>query len=177
MQGYVVWITGLPGSGKSSLADEMKKILGNLVVLRMDDLRKIATPEPSYSEGEREILYRSLVFFAKALSDLGHNVVIDATGHRRKWRDLARELIPVYYEIYLRCPPDVCAARERKRSDTRGAPRDVYKKGAEGWPVPGVAVPYEEPINPELMIDMESATVEEAGEQVRRALRSAGLHR
>ena len=127
----------------------------------MDEMRKVVTPEPSYSGAERDILYRSLIFLAKKLTEVGHNVIIDATGNLRRWRELARELIAGYAEVYLKCPIEICIQREQERAETRGAPRDVYRKGAEGWPVPGAGAPYETPLTPEITIDTELVTLEE----------------
>lgn len=160
--GLVVWITGLPGSGKSTVAEGVKMRVPGIVILRMDELRKTVTPEPSYSDEERDLVYRALVYTAKTLADLGHNVIIDATGNLRKWRDLARQLIPRYAEVYLICRLETCAGRERTRRDTHSAPKDIYQKGAAGWPVPGLQAPYEEPLAPELAIDTEATPVEES---------------
>ncbi len=159
MDGIVLWITGLPGCGKSTAADEIKRLHPDFVILRMDELRQIVTPEPSYSDSERETVYRCLVFYAKKIAELGHNVIIDATGNRRRWRELARRLIPEYAEVYLKCSIEECEKREKVRQETHGAPRDIYEKGEKGWPVPGVNVPYEEPVNPELVIESDNTSV------------------
>lgn len=164
MDGIAVWITGLPGSGKSSIADSLRERRPDFITLRMDDMRKIVTPAPSYSNEERDIVYRCLVFVAKELTGLGHNVIIDATGNLMKWRELARSLIPGYIEVYLECSIDECKRRELQRQITRGAPRDIYKKGGKGWPVPGVNVPYERPASPEIVIDAERTSVEAAAD-------------
>ncbi len=161
MSGTAVWITGLPGSGKSTVANEVKNAYPHFVILRMDELRRIVTPEPTYSEAERDLVYRALVFLAKKLTELGHDVILDATGNIRMWRSLARELIPKYSEVYLRCSARTCREREKERLDSFGAPRDIYKKGAEGWPVPGAGAPYEEPLHPELIIDTDKIPVED----------------
>ncbi|NJD56907.1 MAG: adenylyl-sulfate kinase [Nitrospirae bacterium] len=158
----VIWITGLPGSGKSTIADAVKQKHPGFIILRMDHLRKIVTPQPTYSETERDMVYRSLVFLAKTISELNHDVIIDATGNMRQWRDLARQLIPSFAEVYLRCPLDLCRQREGKRTETHGAPAGIYAKGTKGAPVPGVNVPYEEPLNPELVIDAEKVTPADA---------------
>jgi adenylylsulfate kinase len=159
MRGFAIWITGLPGSGKSTFADELKKTHPELVVLRMDELRKTVTPEPTYSEPERDIVYRAIVYMAGKLTELGHNVIIDATGNLRRWRELARRLIPGFAEVYLKCPMELCIRREQQRLETREAPKDIYKKGASGWPVPGIAAPYEEPLSPEVVIDTEKTSL------------------
>ena len=162
MNGIVIWITGLPGSGKSTIADEIKKRFPEFVILRMDDLRKIVTPEPAYSLSERDIVYRAVVYTAKTLSELGHNVIIDATGNLRMWRELARQLITGFAEIYLKCSLSTCTERETTRKDTRGAPMDIYTKGDAGWPVPGVGVTYEAPLDPELTIETDSTSLKDA---------------
>ncbi|MFA5353821.1 MAG: adenylyl-sulfate kinase [Thermodesulfovibrionales bacterium] len=149
----VIWITGLPGSGKSTIAEGVKGLIPLMVILRMDEMRKIVTPEPTYSETERELVYRSLVYTAKLLSELGHPVIIDATGNMKRWRDLARKLIPGFAEVYLKCPVVLCSERESARKETHGAPSAIYHKGREGWPVPGMNAPYEEPLCPELTIE------------------------
>jgi len=161
VSGVAIWITGLPGSGKSTVADEIKKLQPEFILLRMDELRKIVTPKPTYSDFEREMIYRALVYLAVKLTEAGHDVIIDATGSLRKWRDLARQLIPRFAEAYLKCPIKICMEREKDRVNTREAPRDIYKKGAAGSPVPGVTVPYEEPLNPEILIDTDKASIGE----------------
>ncbi|HMK60502.1 MAG TPA: adenylyl-sulfate kinase [Dissulfurispiraceae bacterium] len=155
MTGLVLWITGLPGSGKSTIADAISAVRPDFVLLRMDELRKVVTPNPTYSEAERDLVYRSIVYQAQILSSLGHNVIIDATGNLRRWRDFAREVIPRYVEVYLKCSLDACRMREEARKEFHGAPSAIYKKGKEGWLVPGLTVPYEEPLNPEITIDTE----------------------
>jgi adenylylsulfate kinase len=162
MNGLVIWITGLPGSGKSTIAEGIKHRFPDFVILRMDELRKIVTPEPTYSETERDMVYRAIVYAAKTLSEQGHHVIIDATGNLRKWRTLARNTLPRFVEIYLKCDLPVCAERERSRKNTHGAPKDIYKKGKAGWPVPGLQVPYEEPLSPELIIETDKTSTDAA---------------
>jgi len=166
LSGIALWITGLPGSGKSTVADEIKKRHPSFVLLRMDELRKVITPQPTYSETEREIVYRAMVYLAKKLTESGHDVIIDATGNMRRWRDLARQLISRYGEVYLTCPIEICIRREQERVETREAPKNVYKKGAAGWPVPGVSVPYEEPLRPELEIATDKMSLEDIVQKV-----------
>mgnify|MGYP001619463304 CR=1 FL=1 len=162
----VIWITGLSGSGKSTVASALKEIVPEAVVLRMDEMRKVVTPEPSYSDSERECVYRSLVYTANTLYKLGHTVIIDATGNRRSWRDLARTLVPDYIEVYLKCALDLCIQRESRRVETYGAPKEIYKKAEAGSPVPGIHVPYEKSERPDLIVDTEMESPEEAAERI-----------
>jgi len=78
-----------------------------LKVLELDEIRKVVTPEPTYSAAEREIVYRALAYMAKLLTEAGVPVLIDATADRRAWRDLARTLIPIFAEVQLLCPLEV----------------------------------------------------------------------
>jgi adenylylsulfate kinase len=169
LTGKALWLTGLPGSGKTSIARALKIEQPDIVLLRMDEMRRIVTPDPTYSDDEREVLYRSLVYTAMVLTQKGHDVLIDATGHKRSWRDLAREKIKNFYEIYLRCPIDICMKRERVRIDEY-APKDIYRKAEKGAPVPGVVVPYEESIRPELILDTDKISIEESVREIQRLI-------
>ncbi len=163
---WAIWITGLPGSGKSTVALEVKKKIPDAVILRIDELRKIVTPTPAYSGQEREYVYKALVYTAKTVYDLGHNVIIDATGNRQLWRKLARIIIPDYYEVYLKCSLDLCVEREKTRIESHSAPGEIYKKADEGWPVPGVDESFDEPVKPELVINSETTSPEEAARDI-----------
>jgi adenylylsulfate kinase len=154
---WAVWVTGLPGSGKSVVAQALAARLNELghapAVLELDAIRKLLTPAPSYADWERDLVYRGLVFMARSLTSCGIPVIIDATAHRRAWRDLARSVISSFAEIQLVCPLDVCRAREAQRP--RGnAPRGIYAAaGRLGGTVPGVDVPYEPALHPEITVD------------------------
>jgi len=169
---WVVWVTGLPGCGKSTVAVQVKERLPDTVILRSDELRKIITPDPKYSGREREYVYKALVYTARTIYELGHNVIIDATGNRRFWRELARKIIPDFYEVYLKCTVETCRMREESRSERFGAPGHIYQKGAAGAPVPGVTVPYEEPENPDLTIDAEHEPPDQAAEKIIRLVKT-----
>jgi adenylylsulfate kinase len=154
---WAIWITGLPGSGKSVLAraTAMELEAGGrpVVVLELDAVRKVITPSPTYSDTERDVVYRALVHMAATVTESGTPVIIDATAHRRQWRELARRLIPRFAEVQLVCPPDECHKRERER--TQGdAPQQIYARaGLPGACAPGVDVPYEPSAHAELTID------------------------
>jgi protein-L-isoaspartate(D-aspartate) O-methyltransferase len=165
-RGWAIWITGLPGSGKSAIARTVAARLMSegeaVTVLEMDAVRKTLTPSPTYSNAEREAVYRALVYIGAAQVQRGHPVIFDATGHRRAWRDLARETIPCFAEVQLHCPVEVCRQREAARP--RGhAPAGIYARSAEpGARVPGVNVEYEPALSAELHIDTVSQSVDAA---------------
>jgi adenylylsulfate kinase len=167
---WAIWITGVPGSGKSAIARAAVAALaagGDFVrLLELDALRQTLTPTPLYDDSERQAVYRGLVVIARELTDAGVPVIIDATGHRREWRDLARQAIADFAEVQLLCPLDV--ARERER--TRGSghhPRAIYARaGQPGATVPGVNVPYEPAVAPEVTVDTTRETVQSAARRV-----------
>jgi len=170
--GWCVWVTGLPGSGKSTVANVLLEKLRarniHVQLVSIDMLRHAVTPEPTYSEEERDTVYAALVFTAELLTENGVNVIIDATGNRRRYRDQARKQIRRFVEVYLRCPLDLCIEREAQRKNSYQAPRQIYKKGlaGESETVPGINVPYEETEHPELVIDTGKQTPEDSAQKI-----------
>lgn len=153
---WVLWFTGLPGCGKTTIAQRVKALLSErgvgVEILQLDEIRRVITPNPKYTEEERDIVYASLAYMAKLLAEAGRNVIVDATANRLRYRELARSLVPSFGEVYIRAPIEVCIARERGR-EGESAPRGIYRKAAEGALVPGVNVPYDEPLAPEIEVD------------------------
>jgi len=163
---WVMWFTGLPGCGKTTIAEKVLTLLSEkgirARVLQLDEIRRAITPEPKYTEEERDIVYASLAYMGKLLAEEGVNVIIDATANRRRYRDFARRLIPNFAEVFIRTPLPVCMEREAKRK-AKFSPQDIYKKAAgEKAAVPGVNVAYEEPRSPEIEVDTTSMNLEES---------------
>ena len=176
---WAIWITGPPGSGKSVIARgaeaELRGLGHPVIRLELDEIRESVTPDPRYTDRERDIVYRALGYMAMLLVETGTPVLIDATAHRRIWRDLARGAVPHFAEVQLVCPLPVCRERERERAPGH-APRNIYQQaGRPGATVPGVDVAYEAAVAPELLIDTSVQTAPESVEQVvRLAGRLAG---
>jgi adenylylsulfate kinase len=172
---WAIWITGPPGSGKSAIARAAEAELraGGRPVkrLELDEIRETITPAPRYTDEERDVVYRALGYMAALLVESGTPVLIDATAHRRIWRDLVRDAIPCFAEVQLVCPLAICRERERARV-TGHAPRNIYEKaGRPGATVPGVDIPYEAALAPELVIDTGAETVSAAATSVVRLAR------
>jgi adenylylsulfate kinase len=169
---WCVWVTGLPGSGKSVVANALQEKLQKhniqAKILSSDALRKAVTPQPKYTEEERDMFYGALVLVAKHLTENGINVIIDATGNRRRYRKNARRLISQFIEAYLRCPLEVCIEREAKRGKTFQAPKGIYERALRGKAptVPGIGAPYEEPLQPEVTVDSEKLSPEECAQKI-----------
>ena len=90
---FAVWITGLPGSGKSTIAKDLVKYLRNVEYLRLDEIRGKFIKEPKFTDKERELVYSKFVEEGVLKIALGKNVVYDATAHKLKWRSKARSRI------------------------------------------------------------------------------------
>lgn len=175
--GWCVWITGLPGSGKSATSAALIEFLNlkgfHVQLLSSDALRKILTPKPSYSLEERDLVYAVLVYIAKLLTENGVNVLIDATGNLRRYRNNARQQIPLFIEAYLECPLEVCIQRETSRRETHQAPKQIYTraKRSEAPTVPGIGQPYEPPPTPEISVDTTRYTPKQAAQMIFQSLR------
>ena len=149
-QGFALWLTGIPASGKSSITRELVKKLEtqgvSVVVLESDGMRKILTPEPTYSQEERDDFYRSLALIGELITRNGVNVIFDATANKRNYREYARALIPRFVEIFVTCPLDICMQRD---------PKGIYHRAVTGKTstVPGIQSPYEPPLKPDITLD------------------------
>ena len=153
----------MPASGKSTIVSVLKPQLERLgltvEVLESDEVRRVLTPTPTYSEAERDLFYRALAFFGQKLVAHGVTVVFDATASRRVYRDVAKSMISRFAEVSVECPLAICMERDRK---------GTYRKGqlGESLTVPGLQSPYEAPINPDLRIDTTSISSGDAANQI-----------
>ncbi len=163
----------MPGSGKTTIAREVADRLKDdkLKVLQLDEIRPVVTPHPRYTEEERDIVYSFLAYTAKVLTECGINVIIDATANRKRYRQLARTLIPRFAEVYVSCSLDTCMKREAERR-AEFAPKGIYQKAkTQGAAVPGVNVAYEPTEHPEITIDSERTTPSQAAEIISEDIR------
>lgn len=147
MTGVVTWFTGLPSSGKSTLAAEVAgelRLRGiDAVVLDSDELRAAMVPPLGYDDASRDGLYATLANLAAVIARQGHVVLVPATAHRRAYREAARALAPLYLEVFVDTPLEECARR-----DTKG----LYAAGTAQ--APGVGVAYEPPVSPDVRVVM-----------------------
>jgi adenylylsulfate kinase len=161
--GFAVWLTGLPSSGKSTLANllaqEMDKIGVKVQVLDSDDIRQVLTPQPTYSTHEREWFYRVFTYIGKLLAQNGVNVIFAATAHRRVYRNRAVDNFFRFVEVYVKCPVEVCIQRDQK---------GLYQKAMSGEikNFPGVQQLYEEPAAPAIVVETVDHGPEECVEKI-----------
>jgi len=161
--GAVVWVTGLPSSGKSTFAARLAARLRAggraAALLDGDEIRAALVPSPGYDPAGRAALYATLGNLAALLARGGLVAIVAATAHRRAFRDAARAAAPRFVEIFLDVPPEVCAAR-----DAKGLWARARAGGAPG--LPGADLAFERPDRPDVV-----ARGGEDGEAVEAALR------
>ena len=160
---FAVWITGLPASGKSTIAANLTAQLCDrgvdVAVLESDALRRIFTPHPRYDPEERDIFYQQMVYVGVLLTQHGVPVIFDATASRRVYRDWARQRISKFVEVYVECPLATCIARD---------PKGIYRRAREGEAetVPGLQTAYEAPEKPEVVVHGDRDAPEGAARRV-----------
>lgn len=161
--GFAIWLTGLPASGKTTLAQTLRQSLMKrdvaVQILDSDELRNLLTPNPTYSEEERDWFYKVLIWITGLLTDNGVNVLIAATAHKQIYRHAARRRIASFAEVYLQCPAEACCARDTKGLWQRAVSGEINN-------LPGAGVPYEKPDFPEVRVDTVHCSAEVAAQEV-----------
>ena len=157
----VIWFTGLSGSGKSTLAHSVEEKLHNLgcrtYVLDGDNVRHGLSSNLSFSDNDRKENIRRIGEAAKLMMESGVIAMTAFISPFKKDRNLVRQLLPQgdFIEIYCNTSLEVCESR-----DVKG----LYKRARAGEikNYTGIDSPYEEPDDPELVIDTESESLEES---------------
>ena len=173
-KGVVLWFTGLSGSGKSTLAVEVERQLfaqGKLTYrLDGDNVRHGLNSDLGFSAEERDENIRRIAEVAALFKDAGLITLVSFISPFRKMRQFARERAGQknFLEIYVRADLETCAARD---------PKGLYKMAqkAEIKDFTGVNSPYEEPDNPEIIVDTSSMSLVECTDQIITYLNGAGI--
>lgn len=173
-KGCVVWFTGLSGSGKSTLANAVAHQLHernhHTYVLDGDNVRHGLNKNLGFSPEDREENIRRVGEVAKLFVDAGTIVMTAFISPYREDRDQARELIEEnrFVEVFVKCPLNICEERD---------PKGLYKKARSGEikEFTGISAPYEEPNNPEVVVNTSELSVIESARQVIVYLEKAGL--
>lgn len=170
-QGFTLWFTGLSGSGKTTLARAVERVLRDrglkVEVLDGDVIRTNLSKGLGFSKEDRDTNIKRIGFVCKLLSRHGVAAIASAISPYREVRDSVRRDIGRFVEVYCRCPLDVLVAR-----DVKG----LYQKALAGeiTNFTGVSDPYEEPLNPEVVVDTDTETPEESAAKILSKLEELG---
>ncbi len=151
-KGKLYWITGLSGAGKTTISkmlyDYLQTKQNNIVLIDGDQIREVYQNKDYTAEGRTKISYMNMRL-CKMLTDQGIDVIIAVIGMKDEYRKWNRLNIPNYYEVYLKVPME-----ELIRRDSKG----LYSKALRGEikNVYGIDLDYEEPKNPDLVIENDS---------------------
>jgi len=159
-KGLVVWLYGMSGSGKSTIANAAEKVLhkqGRMTtILDGDNLRTGLNKHLGFSDDDRRENIRRAANVAKILADQGIITLVSVITPRQELRDLARDIIgDDYHEVYIKASYDLCEKR-----DVKG----LYAKAAIGEieNFTGKDSAFEQPVAPDLIIDTEGQSVEDS---------------
>ena len=173
-RGVVLWFTGLPSSGKSTIAHATEERLHRMrcrtFVLDGDNVRHSLCGDLGFSEGDRAENIRRVGELTKIFVEAGTIVLTAFVSPFRRDRERARGLLLPgdFLEIYCHCPLEVCEQRD---------PKGHYQRAREGKirDFTGVSAPYEEPADSELVLHTAKLSIEESVEQVLTLLRDRGM--
>jgi adenylylsulfate kinase len=170
--GFVLWLTGLSGAGKSTVASAAAAELlarGHRVeVLDGDEVRTNLCQELGFSREDRDTNIARIGYVAGKLAKHGVAVVVAAISPYREARDRVRASVSNFVEVHVAAPVEICAER-----DVKG----LYAKAMAGVieNFTGVSDPYEEPLDPEIVLHTEHETAEESVDKVIGWLGANGL--
>ena len=170
--GFVLWLTGLSGAGKSTIANAVAPSLverGHRVeVLDGDEVRTNLCQGLGFSREDRDTNIARIGYVAGKLAKHGVAVVVAAISPYREARDKVRASVSDFVEVHVAAPVTTCAER-----DVKG----LYAKALAGEikNFTGVSDPYEPPLQPEIVLRTEQETVQESAEQVLSWLEAKGL--
>ncbi len=164
-QGLTLWLTGLSGSGKSTITQALiKKLLDlnpdlPLEVLDGDEVREHLCKDLGFSKEDRFTNIERIAFLAGKISKHGVLVIVPVIAPYAEARDKARTLSDNFVEIFVKADLDTVVKR-----DVKG----LYKKALAGEikNFTGVSDPYEEPINPEIIIETDKLSIEESVDKI-----------
>jgi len=164
LKGFTVWFTGLSGSGKSTISEELVRQLKerdvpNIEVMDGDEVREHLSKGLTFSKEDRDINIKRIAFVCHLLTRNGVPNIAAAISPYRATREYARRMIKNFIEVHVAAPLEVCESR-----DVKG----LYEKARQGEieNFTGVSDPYEEPLNPEVVCHTHEETVEESAGKI-----------
>ena len=166
---YTIWFTGLSGSGKTTIAQRLTQLyhFSNkpLLFLDGDVVRELVNKDLQYSLEEREQHLKRIVGIS-VLANLSYiPVIVSTISPTKKIRDFARNSLERYIEVYAKCPIEICRQRD---------PKGLYKKKTTS--MVGVDIVYEEPENPDIILETDKLSVEKCVDKVLKGIKWENIY-
>lgn len=175
-RGFVIWLTGLPAAGKTTLArvlaERLREMGWRVETLDGDEVRRWLSPEAGFSREDRERHLKRVAHVSRLLARNGVAVVASFVSPYRRVRGEVREIVEAeglrFVEVYVRCSVETAMRRD---------PKGLYRRALRGeiQNMTGVQDAYEEPEDPEVVVNSETMTPEQEAEVVLETLRGMGL--
>lgn len=161
----VVWFTGLPSSGKSTIASDIEHQLYTrgirTYLLDGDNVRHGLNSNLGFSPEDREENIRRIGEVSHLFVDAGMITFVAFISPYRKDRERARNILEdgEFIEVYVKCPVDICEQRD---------PKGLYRKAKRGKikEFTGISAPYEEPLDPDIILETDKLSVEESTQKI-----------
>ena len=171
-RGFVVWLTGLSGSGKTTIARTVEEALKSMnrrcvVVLDGDEIRRHLSPDLGFSKRDRELNVERVAYLSHILFRSGIITIVALISPFRTSRDHARKLIGDFVEVWVKCSLETCKKRD---------PKGLYAKVMMGeiTDFTGIDQNYEIPFNPEIVLDTDKETSLQCSERILQKLKDLG---
>jgi adenylyl-sulfate kinase len=163
--GCVVWLTGLSGAGKSSIARELERALITLgeraCILDGDKIRNGLSSDLTFSPQDREENVRRISQVAKLFAEAGNICIVAMISPYRDHRREARRVLPQgrFVEVYINAPVEICEQRD---------PKGLYARARAGEikDFTGVSAPYEPPEKPEIELHTDQTTIADSVDKI-----------
>ncbi len=166
-----MWLTGFSGCGKTTIArlleTQLRERGEKVEVLDGDEVRQGLSPKLGFSAEDRNLHNRRVIYLSKLLMRNGVNVIVSLISPYRETRDYARSQLARFIEVYVKASIEECIRRD---------PKGLYKRALAGEikQFTGIDDPYEEPLNPEVVVDTEQETPQESTRKILGCMRRQG---
>jgi adenylylsulfate kinase len=169
--GFCIWLTGLSGSGKTTIATKLAETFNHSRFIELmdgDEIRKGLSRDLGFSKDDRNEHNHRVIFCSKLLARNGVIVVVALISPYRETRAFAKANIPNTIEVFVKAPLDVCIERD---------PKGLYKKALAGEikNFTGIDDPYEEPLNPDVIVETDKESVQESVEKILKKVKELGF--
>jgi len=159
----VLWLTGLPCAGKTTLAKNLKQELErrglNVFHLDGDDLRQKLNADLGFSHQDRKENLRRAAHVSNLFKENGHFVIASFISPQEELRQMLKEIVRDLMLVYVKCSPAICRARDVKGMYAQAQKGKIAK-------FTGVSAQFEEPLSADVVVDTECNSIEECVEQL-----------